>query len=161
MKIKKLHQASLCLALLCGSCPTGLGQLVTVGNWTWIGGSDQSYQLGNYGKLGEPAPINCPGARFGHSMSMDSSRRLIYVFGGTGIYGNLHTAEIPSELKYIHQPGIMIYGRSAWHPSYGHGSVDRIKRTNQDCMERKANHLWKVSPVQGGLIQWRWIHSIK
>ena len=50
--------------------------------WTWLSGSNTSDQSGVYGAQGVPSPLHSPGARNGHSMSLDSARGLLYVFGG-------------------------------------------------------------------------------
>ena len=63
------------------------GQTINYGNWTWIGGSNLSDQPGSYGVMGVPSPSNQPGARRFHSMVMDGSQKIIYLFGGDG-YGS-------------------------------------------------------------------------
>ena len=56
------------------------------GWWTWLGGSSSVNSYGSYGSLRVAAVGNVPGARYGHSMVMDSASRVMYVMGGTG-YG--------------------------------------------------------------------------
>ena len=56
------------------------GQLVT-GNWTWLGGNNTVNQIGAYGTT---SLNNRPGARNSHSMVIDPSGKLIFVFGGQG-----------------------------------------------------------------------------
>ena len=59
-------------------------KLLSWGNWTWISGSKLPGQHGSYTKIGVASPYNYPGARVDHSMVKDSSRQLIYTFGGVG-----------------------------------------------------------------------------
>lgn len=58
--------------------------------WTWIGGSDQADQPGNYGTLGVTVGSNQPGARLEHAMTIDEEARLIYLFAGDGFIGFLN-----------------------------------------------------------------------
>lgn len=55
----------------------------SLGQWEWIGGSNQPGQPGVYGILGEPATANEPGARAGASGWIDASGQL-GLFGGNG-----------------------------------------------------------------------------
>jgi N-acetylneuraminic acid mutarotase len=51
--------------------------------WTWISGSDVTYQPGFYGTKGEADPANVPGARSQAASWIDSSGNL-WLFGGYG-----------------------------------------------------------------------------
>ena len=50
-------------------------------NWTWISGSNQINQPGNYGIKGVPHPDNVPGGRQYAAAWIDSSDNLL-LFGG-------------------------------------------------------------------------------
>jgi len=62
-------------------------------SWTWISGSNQYNQSGNYGTLGTPSSSNIPGARYGSTGWIDSNNNL-WLFGGYGFgyqsYGYLN-----------------------------------------------------------------------
>lgn len=53
--------------------------------WTWIGGSNGNNQVGVYGAKYVPSATNRPGARYGHSMVMNTASQLLVMFGGNGI----------------------------------------------------------------------------
>ena len=55
--------------------------------WTWISGSNVSYQTGIYGEKGVVNPNNVPGARARVTSWTDSSDNF-YLFGGTEIIRN-------------------------------------------------------------------------
>ena len=59
-------------------------QKIVLGNWTWISGSHAGNYPGSYGTMGVSTPENLPSSRYFHSMSMDSSINMIFVFGGSG-----------------------------------------------------------------------------
>jgi hypothetical protein len=50
----------------------------------WLIGSNQINQTANYGLKGVASSSSFPGSRSGHAMAMDSTRKLIYMFGGIG-----------------------------------------------------------------------------
>lgn len=62
--------------------PTDLWKF-SAGEWTWMGGSGNSNQLGNYGILGTPAPTNVPGARRDPIGWKDPAGNF-WLFGGYG-----------------------------------------------------------------------------
>ena len=51
--------------------------------WTWIGGSNETGQLGNYGTLGVASSTNIPRAR-SESVGWIDSNNNLYLFGGFG-----------------------------------------------------------------------------
>lgn len=53
------------------------------GQWTWLGGSNSTNQLGTYGTLGVASAGNVIGARRSHTAVMSSSNTML-VFGGFG-----------------------------------------------------------------------------
>jgi hypothetical protein len=57
----------------------------TAGQWTWMSGSNQSGQVGNYGILGVAAPGNIPGCRDGAVGWTDESGNL-WLFGGEEVF---------------------------------------------------------------------------
>jgi N-acetylneuraminic acid mutarotase len=59
-----------------------LGGANTVGQWTWMGGSDTINGVGVYGILGSPAPANIPGARGGHPVSWTDNTGNFWLLGG-------------------------------------------------------------------------------
>jgi hypothetical protein len=58
-------------------------QVVCTSEWTWIGGSNQTGQNGNYGHLNKASSTNVPGARYGAFTWIDKSGNL-WLFGGIG-----------------------------------------------------------------------------
>jgi N-acetylneuraminic acid mutarotase len=52
--------------------------------WTWISGSNSTYQAGVYGTKGIPSSNNVPGAR-GYTISWIDSHDNLWLFGGFGI----------------------------------------------------------------------------
>ena len=71
---------------------------IAVGNWTWLTGSNRNNQPGTYGTMGVPVATTWlgPGARSGHTMSLDADSRTLFMFGGfgydgTGKAGTLHS----------------------------------------------------------------------
>lgn len=56
---------------------------VASGQWTWMHGSDESNQAGNYGLVGSPAPGNVPGARRFPITWVDADGAL-WLYGGNG-----------------------------------------------------------------------------
>jgi len=54
---------------------------VMTNEWTWMKGPDTSNQLGNYGTIGIPDPLNNPAARGPHSKWTDSNGNF-WIFGG-------------------------------------------------------------------------------
>jgi hypothetical protein len=55
-----------------------------VDGWIWKGGSNYRNQNGVYGTKGEADPTNFPGARYNSRSFVDTSRGLVYIFGGYG-----------------------------------------------------------------------------
>jgi hypothetical protein len=55
----------------------------SVGQWTWMGGSNAFNQQGSYGSQGEPAPGNVPGARH-QAVSWTDAAGNLWIFGGNG-----------------------------------------------------------------------------
>ena len=56
-------------------------------NWTWISGSNSTYQHGIYGTKGIGSISNIPGARSGSISWIDSNNNL-WLFGGAGYSSN-------------------------------------------------------------------------
>jgi hypothetical protein len=49
----------------------------SAGQWTWMSGSNLAREPGTYGTQGTAAPGNVPGARFGDTGWIDSSRKFL------------------------------------------------------------------------------------
>jgi N-acetylneuraminic acid mutarotase len=58
----------------------------SIGEWTWMGGSNVASQPGVYGTKGVPAGSNVPGARF-RAVSWTDPSGSLWLFGGDGIDG--------------------------------------------------------------------------
>ena len=71
------------------SCLYGICALPAYAQWTWMGGSNTTGQVGVYGKKGMPGAANVPGARY-RSISWTDSDGNFWLFGGYG-YGNTST----------------------------------------------------------------------
>jgi N-acetylneuraminic acid mutarotase len=67
------------------------------GQWTWMGGPDESWsevdQLGIYGTQGTAAPGNLPGSR-DSGMSWTDAEGNLWLFGGEG-FSSVYTATSP------------------------------------------------------------------
>jgi N-acetylneuraminic acid mutarotase len=77
-----------------GYTPNGFGILndmweydPSTNEWTWVGGSNLTYQSGVYGTLGTPAAGNIPGGRWGSTSWTDNSGNL-WLLGGNGVDRN-------------------------------------------------------------------------
>ena len=57
---------------------------ITNNEWTWINGTNLTFQNGVYGTLGTPAAANTPGGRYHPSSTQDASGNF-YLFGGLGL----------------------------------------------------------------------------
>lgn len=66
------------------------------GEWTWMGGSDLSNQVGTYGSVGTASATNAPGARFAAVTWTDSSGN-VWLFGGGG-YDSVGTDGLLNDL---------------------------------------------------------------
>lgn len=60
--------------------------LIVCGQWTWMGGSDQTGGAATYGSLGSPASANIPGARSSAVSWIDHQGNL-WLFGGSSAGG--------------------------------------------------------------------------
>ncbi len=56
---------------------------LAAGMWTWVGGSDESNQTGNYGTKGTAATTNQPGSRYAPTYWTDNTGKF-WLFGGYG-----------------------------------------------------------------------------
>jgi N-acetylneuraminic acid mutarotase len=56
------------------------------GQWSWMKGSDATYQAGTYGSVGSPAPGNTPGGREA-AVSWRGDMETLWLFGGLGLAG--------------------------------------------------------------------------
>ena len=72
-------------------------------NWTWVSGTNEIDQRGNYGTKRVPNPSNFPGGRKNANLWCDSSNNL-YLFGGTGYSSDY------SGIAYIHHVLIIFKG---------------------------------------------------
>ena len=59
-----------------------------INQWSVLRSSNDSFP--SYGNATVTSSSNQPGARFGHTMSLDIDRQLIYVFGGYGYDGTMY-----------------------------------------------------------------------
>ena len=59
---------------------------ISSNQWTWLSGNNAVDVPGVYGAIGIASISNYPGGRNSHSMSFDSTRNSIYVFGGNRYY---------------------------------------------------------------------------
>ncbi|MES2680550.1 MAG: kelch repeat-containing protein [Bacteroidota bacterium] len=55
------------------------------GQWTWMKGSNQVFQVATYGTQGVPAPANTPGGRDGNTWWKNTSSNHLWLFGGFGL----------------------------------------------------------------------------
>jgi hypothetical protein len=60
---------------------------VTTKEWTWIGGSDHTYQTATYGTMGTGSSSSVPGARASGQAWKDIAGNM-WLFGGTGVTTN-------------------------------------------------------------------------
>ncbi len=73
----------------------------SLGQWTWIGGSNSTGAFGNYGTQGTAAPSNSPGSRQ-HAVSLTDASGNFWLFGGYGPVpgGHAASAELNDLWKY-------------------------------------------------------------
>lgn len=87
---------------------------LTSGWWVWSSGAKIANQVAFYGEIGKASFGNRPGARYGHSMVMDHSGKLLCVFGGRGYdmsgEGNLSLKTHGVCSTYKNKVCSMIYG---------------------------------------------------
>jgi|HubBroStandDraft_1064217.scaffolds.fasta_scaffold00003_58 hypothetical protein len=70
---------------------------LSLGQWTWMGGSEYVNQLGSYGIQGTAAPGNVPGARANAATWIDASGNL-WLFGGRDFNSSGETFEFLNDL---------------------------------------------------------------
>lgn len=70
------------------------------GVWTWISGSNETYQNGVYGIKGVPNKNNVPGSRGISTSWIDNEKNLLYLYGGNG-YGSTNEFGIYPLIKLI------------------------------------------------------------
>ncbi|MGD0681639.1 MAG: kelch repeat-containing protein [Terracidiphilus sp.] len=63
---------------------TSCGGPTVHNEWTWVSGSNLTFQVGSYGTQGSPAASNIPGARGGSATWTDKAGNL-WLFGGIGL----------------------------------------------------------------------------
>lgn len=51
--------------------------------WTWMNGTLTHNSAGSYGTLGVAAPSNCPSGRQYMQLTVDTSKGVLYIFGGS------------------------------------------------------------------------------
>ena len=68
--------------------------------WTWVSGSDTTYQPGVYGIKGIADPSNVPGSRYGAVSWIDSGSNL-WLFGGAGIDSTHHEGLLNDLWRYF------------------------------------------------------------
>jgi N-acetylneuraminic acid mutarotase len=67
-----------------------IGTASTLGEWAWMGGSNQPQQFGRYGNYGMPGTANIPGARQSSTTWKDASGNF-WLFAGAGYDGRGYT----------------------------------------------------------------------
>jgi hypothetical protein len=58
--------------------------LAGVDGWTWLAGSSERNQRGEYGEQGVISSSNHPGSRHGGTSFVDTTSQVAYIFGGYG-----------------------------------------------------------------------------
>lgn len=98
--------------------------------WTWVKGSNQTFQLGTTGTMGVPAPGNTPGSRLGSITWVDADGDL-WLYGGYGRSANSNLYQLCDLWRYniANNTWTWMYGNSASpfgiYTSYGvTGSLD-------------------------------------
>ena len=76
-----------------------IGSASTLGEWAWMGGSNQQQQFGSYGNYGMPGTANIPGARQSSTTWKDASGNL-WLFGGAGFDGRGYTGYLNDLWKF-------------------------------------------------------------
>lgn len=152
--------------------------------WTWLKGSDQRNQSGNYGTLGVAAAANTPGGRFG-CVGWRGADGLLYMFGGEGHSSGTSVVSLNDLWSYntsnnqwtwikgsatgneasvygsqgvsatANKPGSRRYG-TTWTGS--DGSLYLFggygRGTNSTWLQGELGDFWKYSPATN---QWTWI----
>lgn len=72
---------------------------ISTNEWTWIGGTNLTYQYGVYGTLGVTSSTNIPGARR-HPISWKDNSGNLWLFGGYGLSANGGEGSLNDLWKY-------------------------------------------------------------
>ena len=121
------------------------------GQWTWIGGSDLSEQIGSYGIQGIGSNTNIPGAREGTIAWVDSSSHF-WLFSGQGRAKNVQYFEILNDLwRYDPVTGEWMWVKgtdqaynSAICAGKGNAADSNIAggRSGACCWKDQNGHVW-------------------
>lgn len=154
--------------------------------WTWLKGSNQCYQPGNYGSINVPSASNIPGARFSATGWTDASGNL-WLFGG---FGNTTTSLTVGFLNDVWKYDIAqnewtwMKGASVADQNGSYGTLSVSSASNTPGGRRSAanwqdgngnlwlfggegfdatssaanllNDLWKFEPATN---EWIWLHG--
>jgi hypothetical protein len=86
-------------------------QIVCVGEWAWMGGSDLAGATGVFGTEFQFAASNAPGSRSGAASWTDQSGRF-WLFGGNSTYSTMNSGEIND--LWVFDPSQGANGEWAW-----------------------------------------------
>jgi N-acetylneuraminic acid mutarotase len=153
-----------------------------IGEWTWVSGSDLTYQSGNYGTQGISEPSNVPGARRDAASWLDPQGRL-WLFGGigqdgAGDYGWLNDLWmfVPATLEWTWVSGSNAANQAGTFGTLGMAAPSNVpgaKARVASWMDHSGNlwlfggfgfispglygefnDLWKFNPVTS---EWTWV----
>jgi hypothetical protein len=149
----------------------------SAGQWTWMGGSNMTYQIGSYGSQGVSAPSNVPGAR-SLATSWTDTAGSFWLFGGFASSSTAPLGQLNDLWKYSAGQWTWIGGSNTTNQSGTYGAQGTAAPTNVPGAREAAiawtdtsgnfwlfggvgpvpparlNDLWKYSPSAG---QWTWI----
>ncbi len=143
--------------------------------WTWVSGTDQPEDGGNYGEKGVPSTLNVPGARSDATAWIDGGGKL-WLFGGSDYWGDsLYFNDLwsfdPATLEWTWVSG------SDWPDDTGHYGTQSVPdplnspRARDNCVSwvdpdgtfwifggllRSGlfNDLWRFDPAT---LEWAWM----
>jgi len=139
---------------------------VSLGQWTWIGGSNVINQAGTYGTQGTAAPGNIPGARSGATAWVDSSTGNIWLFGGAGYDSTgafaawLNDLWLYSAGQWTWMGGSNLYGQVGTYGTQGipaPGNIPGARDYSGSWIDKNGN-LWLFGGAHNTAVQndlWR------
>ena len=120
----------------------------SLGEWTWMSGSNTADQSGTYGTLAKAAPSNVPGARWGSVTWTDASGDF-WLFGGagydaTGAYGALNDLWKYSASEWTWMSGATTTNQSGTYGTQGTAAPGNVPgaRGSAVTWTDKSGNFW-------------------
>ncbi len=137
---------------------------ISTSEWTWMHGPSIGSQVGIYGTLGVPNPINNPGARWETSAAWTDSSNNLWLFGGyeinQGVFNDLWRYNIATNM-WTWMKGSQFNGQLGIYGIKGIESSDNTPGARQAYGRWKDNdgNLWLFGGLNYGILYndlWRY-----